>query len=599
MKGGRVTRWLGGGVAAAIVATSWALAKSPEPLLEGIAYTVTIDGFQRADGALRKAAESSSRCLALRGEPPANLSQLQARADDDAKAIRSLLLARGYLQAAVTAEVDAATLPATVAIRVTRGSLFTFGELTVEVTRTDGSTFRPALPIGYESGRTAEADAILKGTEAILDRLRDRGHPFPRLVTRRLEPDLKRRRLNVFIGVEAGPKAVFGDLNVEGLVDLDESFVRLQTPWKEGDDFRQSDVDEFQRRLSSCGLFATVRIESGGGVDDRGRVPMRVVLLERKPRTIRVSARYNSDTGAGGSASWEHRNLFGGGESLKLEGSASRELYAVTARYRQPSIVLPEVSLASLLGWKKEQTDAYDSESLETEWFVDREFFRDFRAGAGAGYLYSIVTQLDDTERYGFVYVPLRANWDKTDDLLDPSRGWRIKGDCAPYVETLGQDLAFWRNTVEGSYYVRVLKDPRLVFANRLRGGWAVGASRDDLPADLRFYAGGGGSVRGYEYQSIGDQQDGTPLGGSSLLETSFELRMQATETLGVVAFADGGSAYEEAVPGSDSTFRWGAGVGVRYYSAIGPFRIDVATPINKRDEDESFQIYISLGQAF
>jgi translocation and assembly module TamA len=126
------------------------------------------------------------------------------------------------------------------------------------------------------------------------------------------------------------------------------------------------------------------------------------------------------------------------------------------------------------------------------------------------------------------------------------------------------------------------------------------GAERDEIPADIRFYAGGGGSIRGYAYQSVGPTQNNEPIGGRSLITMSAELRIKITEKMGLVAFVDGGSAFESAFPDFEETLQWGGGLGFRYFTAIGPLRLDVGIPINRRAGiDDSFQIYVSIGQAF
>jgi translocation and assembly module TamA len=142
--------------------------------------------------------------------------------------------------------------------------------------------------------------------------------------------------------------------------------------------------------------------------------------------------------------------------------------------------------------------------------------------------------------------------------------------------------------------------EPRVVLAGRTAVGTIFGATRDQIPADERFYAGGGGSVRGFGFQLAGElDDDDDPLGGRSLLELSGEVRVRITDTIGAVAFVDAGSAFQSSVPDFDEELRVGVGPGLRYFSPIGPVRLDVGFPLNRRDVDDAFQIYISLGQAF
>ncbi|MFM6854056.1 MAG: BamA/TamA family outer membrane protein, partial [Sphingopyxis sp.] len=113
-----------------------------------------------------------------------------------------------------------------------------------------------------------------------------------------------------------------------------------------------------------------------------------------------------------------------------------------------------------------------------------------------------------------------------------------------------------------------------------------------------RYYAGGGGSVRGFGYQAIGPlDAQGDPTGGKSLLELAAEARIRFG-TFSIVPFVDAGNVSDGSMPGLDD-LRVGAGVGVRYHSNFGPIRVDVGTPINRRAGDSLVGVYVSLGQAF
>ena len=159
----------------------------------------------------------------------------------------------------------------------------------------------------------------------------------------------------------------------------------------------------------------------------------------------------------------------------------------------------------------------------------------------------------------------------------------------------------FLSSLAGGSAYYAIDSEARFILAGRGRVGSIVGESTEDVPANKRFYAGGGGSVRGYEFQSVGPlDNDDDPLGGRSLIAVGAELRTRITDSIGLVPFVDGGTVYDSSYPDFDETFRWAAGLGLRYFTGFGPIRLDVAVPLNKRDDiDDDFEIYISFGQAF
>jgi translocation and assembly module TamA len=205
-----------------------------------------------------------------------------------------------------------------------------------------------------------------------------------------------------------------------------------------------------------------------------------------------------------------------------------------------------------------------------------------------------------EEDSFGLVSLPTKFNWDRSDDRLDPTRGGRLWIENEPFVDVFGNDLAFNKSRLEYAHYLKVLETPRVVLAGRSAVGTLFGASRADIPADLRFYAGGGGSVRGFAFQKAGELDDqNDPIGGRSLFEASGEVRVRVTESIGLVAFVDAGAAFTSSLPDFDDELRIGAGPGIRYFSPIGPLRLDVGFPVNPRNSDDAFQLYISIGQAF
>ncbi|MBN2125566.1 MAG: BamA/TamA family outer membrane protein, partial [Deltaproteobacteria bacterium] len=220
--------------------------------------------------------------------------------------------------------------------------------------------------------------------------------------------------------------------------------------------------------------------------------------------------------------------------------------------------------------------------------------------GAGLGLKTSRVTQTAEEERYSLAFLPMNLEWDTSNDLLDPSRGGRLGMEAIPFLDVSGEGLDFIKNRARYARYFQVSESPWVVLAGRATAGAISGAGRDEIPADERFYAGGGGSIRGYAYQSVGPYRDGNPVGGSSLLELSLELRTKVSDRLGMVAFLDGGGVFKELNPDPEEELLWGSGLGFRYFTPIGPLRFDVGVPLDRREGiDDAFQIYVTLGQAF
>jgi translocation and assembly module TamA len=211
--------------------------------------------------------------------------------------------------------------------------------------------------------------------------------------------------------------------------------------------------------------------------------------------------------------------------------------------------------------------------------------------------------------------LPGQAQWDASDNLLNPTKGFRIKTSFSPEASVRGSVRPYARLLLEGSAYYPV--NDSIVIAGRLRAGTIPGIDLNDLAPSRRFYGGGGGSVRGFGFQELGprrteanpdfdpeeDVDDDNPLtvsrpiGGRSLNEAAIELRYRFGN-FGIVPFFDIGQVYESVVP-TAKDLRYGVGIGGRFYTNFGPFRVDVATPLNRREGESRIALYLSIGQAF
>ncbi len=413
--------------------------------------------------------------------------------------------------------------------------------------------------------------------------------------------DHSARAVRVAFVLEPGPKAEFGETVFEGLRTVDEEFVRNRMPWETGDPYDAELLQTFQGRLVSSRLFGSVRIVPGEALDKDHRLPISVRVTERKHRTVKTGASYKTDEGLGASASWEHRNFLDRGEQMRFELAWSEIFYGGEARFSKPSFLRRNQSLLLSLQLAEDSPDAYKSRHLRAEGLLEREFTTEMTGAAGLAFKTSKVLDAEGEERFQYVTVPLRFNWNATDDLLDPTRGGRLSLKCEPFVGVSAGDKDFVRAWAQYRRYRKVHDSPPGILAGRMTLGLIAGADREEVPADERYYAGGGGSIRGYAYQSVGPHRGKEPVGGRSLFEVSVEYRIKVTDALGLVAFMDGGNVFEPVYPNFDDSLRWGAGIGFRYYTRVGPFRMDIGFPLNRRShmDDDTFQIYLSLGQAF
>jgi translocation and assembly module TamA len=546
---------------------------------------------------------AASDTVALQKNPPPTLALLSRRADRDIDRMMKALRANGYYAGDVRVQVLARGRKARVTFEVNVGPPFRLEFVEVRLAG-EPRDFGRLLPktdrLGLKLGDPVQSRAILEAENALLNASREQGHPFPRIEERRVVIDHATRTARVLFLLDPGPPARFGPISIRGLVRLDERFVRDTIPWKQGDPYSIAQVEQAQKSLAQSGLFSATRIHNGDRVDARGELPMELELRERKARSVALGVGYKTDEGFGASTSWENRNLFGRAERLSLNISATELTHAGEGRFGKPHFLDPRQELLLDARVAEEETDAYESRNVKSSATIEREVSPTVTLGGGLALRLSRVDQLDEEDSFLLVSVPLQMDWDTSNDPLDPIRGGRLRLQSEPFHNLRGSDPGFVKNTVSYSRYIGLHDDPMVVLAGRVAAGSLSGSSQSDVPADVRFYAGGGGSIRGYAYQFVGPLEGKKPVGGLSVAEASAELRVKATASLGFVAFLDGGTAFEGVYGNSGEDPLWGAGVGLRYFTVVGPLRVDLGFPLDRRDGmDDRYQLYVSIGQAF
>ncbi len=566
-----------------------------------VPYVATISGVE--DGALLDLLRAASQLKALQDRPPATLARLHQRAKEDLARLDTALRSEGYYEAELRTQIEEEKRPVEVTIEIETGPRYRVAAFEVDyrVASPPPEDLRPSLEdLGIELGQPAKAPAIVAAQRQWITIMTQRGYPLAKVIERKAVTNREEKALKIVLMVESGPEARFGPVSVAGLERVREDHVRGMLPWQEGETYDSRKVEEARRRLSASNLFASVTIAPAETASPDGSLPLTLQLMERAHHTIGFGANWSTDLGIGGEVFWAHRNLFRRGEQLRLDLAAAEIEQSAAARFRKPDFLARDQALLGNLTLKRARTEAFDENSLSA--FAGMEFVlsEHWRASAGVAPEYSDLDDDDGKEQFTLVGVPLNASRDATDDRLNPTRGARLNFTMTPYYGTGDSTVLFLSGLAGGSAYYALDADSRFVLAGRARVGALVGESTGDLPANKRFYAGGGGSIRGYEFQTVGplDSSD-DPLGGRSLVELSAEVRTRITDEIGLVPFIDGGTVFDSAYPDFDETLRWAAGIGLRYFTGVGPVRVDFAFPLNGRDVDDAFQFYISFGQAF
>ncbi|MDL2307594.1 autotransporter assembly complex protein TamA [Desulfovibrio sp. OttesenSCG-928-C06] len=455
--------------------------------------------------------------------------------------------------------------------------------------------------VDLPDGSPAVAADVLDAVDRIENAMHDNGYPFAKVTGTRFMVDHDSKTLEAEIKVESGPLCYMGVLVVAGESNVGYKYLDAMRNWRTGRLWRQSRLENYATALRQTGLFQTVEIQPGETADENGVRQVVVKVMPAPERTISGALKYNSDFGAGIQASWQHRNFTGRGDRLNIDMPIWEDMQILSAQYRLPFFMDNSQDFVAQAAFRNEDVDAHKLTSLSAAAGLERRFSRRLSASLKGSYEMGQLETPDEPERdYYMVGMPLNVTYNGSNGLLDATEGFRLNLLASPYIGYYNDYFTVARGRLDATAYLPVVGKDKLVMAFRGTVGSVFGADSDDIPTTIRFYSGGGGSVRGYAYQSLGPRNSkDDPLGGSSLLEVSGEARYKASDSWGLVAFLDGGMVYTDASPELGKDLRWGAGLGFRYYTVIGPVRVDVATPLNKRDDDDSFQLYISIGQSF
>lgn len=607
-----------------------------------IPYEVEITGIDPHEETMIAALNSVSTARRLQSRPTASRAGLQRRAEDDIERFQAVLRSNGFYDGQITFDIrekptpeaieegedadiaadqddsgagakadDVAAVdapkPLLLTYNIDVGTPYLIGSVDLVVTYPDQVIERPATDAELEKtrlliGQRATAEPIILAEQYGADLLRDQGYPLVKSTKRTVMANTAQKTISITYAYDTGKKANFGAITVNGANEVDPEFIAGYRSWRAGEQYSPEQIKVTRRDLAQSNLFDSVIVKPVGPVGESGEIPIEINVVERKMRSVGGGVDFSTADGPGANAFWEHRNLFGAGERLRLGVEASSFEQGLSADFKKPQFLQRRQSLVANAEAKSNDTDAYKGETVESFVGFERPLGENWSATLGALAEYSDLTGSDESPDDQFYLGGVRGilRYDNTENPLDPTDGTRFEINVTPYMGLTDKDTNFTTVSIAGSQYLSLDDDGDYVMAARARTGTIIGEERGSLPSNKRYYSGGGGSIRGYEYQKVGPlDDDHDPLGGRSVLELGFEFRARVTESFGIVPFVEGGNVYERSEP-EDISLLWAAGLGFRYYTAVGPLRFDVAVPLDKRDNvDDDYQFYISLGQAF
>ena len=606
------------------------------------AYQVDLASVGNDD--INQTLKATSDLLSLRTSAPVSPFGLIARARSDTDRLKTALESFGYYESHVTININGLPLTdpslgealtalpqgssARVAVSFSLGTLYHLRRIDIDGEVPPPINARETL--GLSSGQPAVAATVLAGGAHLLSAMQEQGYAFAQVDAPVAYEEADAPVLDVSFHVVAGTKVRIGEIHVEGLQRVHESLVRRRLLLHSGEIYKPSAIEAARHDLLGMNVFSQVSVQVGSKADESGDVPITFKLRERLRHSINLSAAYSSDLGGSGGVTWTDRNVFGNAEQLSvtanltnLGGSDTTGTgYDTGVKYVIPDFLHRDQSLQFAVSAIKQQLQAYDQTAQTASVTLSRKLSSVWTVSAGlsatdetilqvvnalpnaSGVIVPVSAKFD----YTLLAVPFKVIYDSTNlptALEDPRHGFRGSLTLTPTLAIGHPNATFLISTLSIATYFDLnnllpIAPGRSVLAARALAGVAEGAGELSLPPDQRFYAGGTSTIRGYGYQLVGPMFPNTdnPTGGTAITTGGLEFRQRLYTNWGFVAFVDAGQVSASLKPLPDD-IRVGAGAGVRYYTPIGPIRFDLAVPVDRRAGEDSFEVYIGLGQAF
>ena len=574
-------------------------------------YAITIAGLERIGNSAELVQSFEKQSALYEGrKKDANAAQIQRRAEDDSDLLAELLRSQGYYDAFVEPVIAPEGNVLRVTLDAQPGEQYRFQSVElpgIEAAGPDSEKLRQSFAV--KAGDPVIAQDVIAADVALKVALGEQGFALATIGDQQITVDHQTHLATLVLPVETGPVAHFGTIRVSGTPPFSARHVAQMARFKTGDRFERFKVDDLRRALIATGLVASADV-SVVPVVDHGTVDLDVNLTPAPRHTIAGELGYGTGEGARLDVSWQDRNFFNPEGAITLRGIAGTREQLLGVQFRRNNFMKRDRVLDLQLSASHTKFDAYEARTVRFLGSLERQsniiWRKRWTWGVGTELLATDERgvfsdpSVKETKTFLITALPLSVAYDGTDDLLDPTRGFRASARVSPEISAKGGSFAYTRLQFDGSSYFPV--GDRTVLAGRIRLGTIAGADAPSIAPSRRFYSGGGGSVRGYGYQRVGPLDfENDPVGGKTLTEFGVEARFKLKAfggNFGLVPFFDGGSLTNSISP-STNHWQFGAGLGIRYYSSFGPIRIDIGTPLNPRHGDGPVAVAVSLGQAF
>ena len=570
-----------------------------------IDYSVIFTGVD--DAHTLKMLKDTSQLLSLQKSHPAvSLNALRYRAELDIPEFIKVLRSQGYYEAEVKIELQELRKGVRVNILIVPGKLYRIETFDLSLyCNSLEETQRECCELtleqmGIQIGSPALAQTIINAELKAMQLLAECGYPLAKMEKREMVADGETKGVRVHLFIKTEHQKLFGASTIVGNERVKSAYIEGKRAWKEGEVYDNRKVEQTQQELLNSGLFSSVLITHAELANTAGELRMKIDVSETKQRTLNLGVSYQTVFGPGITFGWENRNIAGMGRKVNFQGDITRISQTGLATYTHPEFMRPDQDLVLQAQAAHEALFAYSMRSYNVMHRLDRRFDECLRGAFSVLGEKLYVTASVHNGNYWLLEIPLYLRYSTANDLLNPTKGVILEFTTTPVFNIPNLKQSYLMQEISQSSYFSLTKNDTVVLAEELTVGFLFSENLKSIPLSKRFLGGSEQELRGYRYRTVSPLEDHKPKGGRSAIYFTFESRFRISKPIGLVPFFDIGNVYASPLPSCGGKWLKSMGLGLRYFSFMGPFRVDLAFPLNRRKGiDPVYRVLASIGQMF
>jgi translocation and assembly module TamA len=546
-----------------------------------------------------------SALVQLEDKSPESINALSYRAESDIPELIKALHSYGYYEAEVRIELEEQKREVLVFVLIAPGPQYVLSDYAIHLKPDEAQTHLPGDVFSFKNlkltpGMPALGTKIVEAEQYALALLSDYGYPLASVASREMVANGKTKSFSVTLEVQAGPFSLFGLSEIRGQMEVKKTFIERKLSWKENDPYCASLVEKTQTKLMDTGLFTSVLITHPPELNNHGNLPMTLEVLENKHKSVNGGISYQTFFGPGITFGWENRNIGGMGRRLNLQADATRRTHSGGLTFLVPDFYRLEQDYVAGAQAMNESIFPYHDRSYALINRVEQRIDTRYRLSCGVKLERLFVTKSVANGTFTLLEVPLYFRWSTANNLLDPTRGNTLEYKAIPSTNFSSLSQYYISQTLTYTTYTPFREGKFFVLAQKLLVESILSKDLSAIPLPKRVLEGTDQEMRGYRYKSVSPLRDGKPLGGRSGIFYTIETRFRLNKMVGLVPFFDIGNVCLTEIPQRKGKWFKSTGLGVRYFSFLGPLRFDVAVPLDRRQGiDPRYRVLVSMGQTF